>query len=78
MQNSLHLQVHTRQNISIASGDTLSIETGFQNPSTAFESSKCHLAVKTLLALPRSQCDSFTRILTVGVDDLLDAVDGLD
>jgi hypothetical protein len=46
MQNSSRLPVHTRPNISIASGATLSIETGFQNPSTAFESSECHLTVK--------------------------------
>jgi hypothetical protein len=46
MQNSSRLPVHTRPNISIASAATVSIETGFQNPSTAFESSECHLAVK--------------------------------
>jgi hypothetical protein len=46
MQNSSRLPVHTGPNISIASGPTLPIQTGFQNPSTAFESSECHLAVK--------------------------------
>jgi hypothetical protein len=40
------LPVHTRPNISIASGATLSLETGFQNTSTAFESSECQLTVK--------------------------------
>jgi hypothetical protein len=39
-------QSNTRPNISIASGATLSIESGFQNSSTAFESSECHLTVK--------------------------------
>src|ERR1700722_13212883 len=67
MQNSSRLPVHTRPNISIASGATLSIETGFQSPSTAFESSECHLTVNGQPAQPRSQCDNPTRILTVGV-----------
>jgi hypothetical protein len=40
------LPVHTRPNISIASGAMLSIKTGIQNTSTAFNSSECHLTVK--------------------------------